>query len=62
MCRFKLKKQNDVDVQEQYQVRIWNRSAAYENLDDDDADINRAWESITEHIKAPATESRLVLF
>jgi hypothetical protein len=36
--RFNLKKLNDVEVKEQYQVRISNRSAALENLDYDDDD------------------------
>jgi hypothetical protein len=39
-----------------------NRFAALENLnnDDDDKDISRVWESITENVKASATESRLL--
>jgi len=45
MKRVNLKKLNDVEVKEQYQVKISNRFAALENLDDD-VDINRAWESI----------------
>jgi hypothetical protein len=52
---FKPKKLNDVGVNEQYQVKIKNRFAALENSDES-LDINRAWESIAEIIKASATE------
>jgi hypothetical protein len=38
MERINLKKLNDVEVKEQYQVKISNRFAAVENLDDDDSD------------------------
>jgi hypothetical protein len=34
-----------VEGKEQYQVKISNKFAALENLDDD-VDINRAWETI----------------
>jgi hypothetical protein len=34
MDRFNLRKQNNVHVKEQYQVKISNRFAALENLDD----------------------------
>jgi hypothetical protein len=34
MHRFYLKKLNDAEVKEQYQVKISNRSAGLENLDD----------------------------
>jgi hypothetical protein len=37
-----LKKLNETEGKEQYQVEIFNRLAALENLDDD-VDINRAW-------------------
>jgi hypothetical protein len=36
MERYNLKKLNDVEIKEQYQDRISNRSAALENVDDDD--------------------------
>lgn len=42
--RFNLKKLNDVKVK-QRQLKISNRFAAFENLDDNTS-INRAWESI----------------
>jgi hypothetical protein len=58
MERFNLKRLNDMVVKEQNQVKISNRFVALENLDDDDddVDINRAWESIRENMKASATE------
>jgi predicted RecB family endonuclease len=43
--RCNLKKLNDVEVEEQYQVKISNRLAAVENLDDK-VDISRASQSI----------------
>jgi hypothetical protein len=58
--KFNVKKLNDVEVKQQYQVKISNRFAALENLDDDDddddddMDINRAWGSI---MKASARQS-----
>jgi hypothetical protein len=49
MHRFYLKKLNDAKIKEQHQVKISNRFAASENLDDN-VDINRGWENITENI------------
>jgi hypothetical protein len=46
MERFNLKKLNYVEVKEQYQVKISNRCVALEDLNYDDVDISRAWESI----------------
>jgi hypothetical protein len=48
METFNLKKLNDVEIKGQYQVKISNRFAGLENLnnDDDDVDINRTWKSI----------------
>jgi len=44
-----------VEVNEYYQVKISNRFAASENLDDDDdMDINKACESITGKMTASA--------
>jgi hypothetical protein len=61
MERFNLKNLNDVEVKEQYQVKISNRFATSKNLDDgnndDDVDINRAGDSIRENIKVSATNS-----
>jgi hypothetical protein len=42
METFSLSSVNDVEFIEQYQVKMSNRSAALENSDDDDMDINRA--------------------
>jgi len=38
-------------------VKTTNEFAALENLNDDNVDINRTWESIRENMKVPATES-----
>jgi hypothetical protein len=55
---FNLKKLLGVEVKVQYQVKISNRFAALETLDDDDdVVIYRARESIREYMKAPATGS-----
>jgi hypothetical protein len=45
MERFNLRNLNDVEIKEMYQVKISNRFAVFENLDDDDdddVDINSA--------------------
>jgi hypothetical protein len=55
MERFSLRKLNEVDGKEQYQVEISSRSMALENLDAE-ADTNRAWETIRENIKISAKE------
>jgi hypothetical protein len=54
--RFNVKKLNEGDVKEQYQVTIRNNFASLENLEDD-GDINRAWDNIRENIKILAQES-----
>jgi hypothetical protein len=51
--RFNLKKLNEEEVKEQYQVTIKNKFAALENLDYN-GDINRAWETIRENIRISA--------
>jgi hypothetical protein len=56
MQRFDLRKLNDEEVKEQYQVKITNRFAALENFDDN-VDMSRAWENIRENIKTSAKES-----
>jgi len=48
--RFKLRKFNEPEDRQQYQIEIINRFAALENSDDDE-DINRAWENIKENIQ-----------
>jgi len=40
-----------MEVKEHYQVKISNRFAALKNLDNDDVDVSRAWESIRANIK-----------
>jgi hypothetical protein len=55
MRRFDLRKLNDAEVKEQYQVKITNRFAALENFDDN-VDMNRAWKNIRE-IKTSVKES-----
>jgi hypothetical protein len=54
--RFNVKKLNEGDVKEQYQVTIRNKYAALENSEDS-GDINRASESMRENIKISAQES-----
>jgi hypothetical protein len=51
--RFDLKKLNDVEVKEKYQVEISNRFAASETLVQS-FDINNAWENIRENIETSA--------
>jgi hypothetical protein len=45
MQRFDLKKLNDTEVMEEYQVKISNRFASLKSLDDN-VDINRNWKNI----------------
>jgi hypothetical protein len=54
--RFTVKKLNEGDVKEQYQVTIRNKFAALENVEDR-GDINGAWDSIRENIKISAQDS-----
>ena len=54
--RFNLRKLNEPEVREQYQIEITNRFAALENLDDDE-DVNRNWENIKENIQTSAKKS-----
>jgi hypothetical protein len=54
--RFDLKKLNDVEIKEKYQVEISNRFVALESLDES-FDINNAWESIRENIKTSAEDN-----
>jgi hypothetical protein len=56
MERFSVKKLNEGDVKEEYQVTIRNKFAALEYLKDS-GDINKAWDNITENIKISAQES-----
>ena len=54
--RFNLRKLNEPEVREQYQIEITNKFAALENLNDDE-DINRTWENIKENIQISGKES-----
>jgi len=51
-----LRKLNEPEVREQYQIDIANRFAALENLNDD-KDVNRTWENIKENTQTSAKES-----
>jgi hypothetical protein len=48
--RFNLKKLSELEVRKQYQRKLSNRFAAFENLNVT-KDISRAWEDIKENIK-----------
>jgi hypothetical protein len=48
--RFNLSKLIEFKVREQYQIKISNRCAALENLNDKE-DIHSAWENIKENTK-----------
>jgi uncharacterized FlaG/YvyC family protein len=54
--RFNIKKLNEGDVKEQYQVTIRNKFPALENLQDS-GDINRAWDNVRQNIKISAQGS-----
>jgi hypothetical protein len=43
--KFNLRKINEPEVKEKYQIEISNRFAALENLNVDE-DVNRAWETL----------------
>jgi hypothetical protein len=43
--RLNLRKLSDLEVRRQYQIKISNRFAALENLNDSE-DINRSWETL----------------
>jgi glycine betaine/choline ABC-type transport system substrate-binding protein len=54
--RFNVKKLNEGDIKEKYQVTIRNKFASLENLEDS-GDIKRAWDNIRENIKISSQES-----
>jgi hypothetical protein len=56
MERFTFRKLFELEVRKQYQIKISNRFAAFENLSDSE-DINRAWENMKEDIKTSSKES-----
>jgi hypothetical protein len=51
-----LKKRDDVQVKEKYQVEISHRFATLESLDESFG-INNAWENIRENIKTSAKDN-----
>jgi len=51
--RFNLRKLNELQVRNQYQIKISNRYAALENLSDS-KNINKAWENIKQNLKISA--------
>jgi len=53
--RFNLRKLNEPEVREHYQIEITISFAALENLNEDE-DVNRTWENIKENIKTSAKE------
>jgi hypothetical protein len=55
MDRLNLKKLNEDEVKEQYQVTLKNRFSALQNLEDN-GDINRAWDAVRENIQISAKE------
>jgi hypothetical protein len=54
--RFNLRKLSELEVRKQYQIKISNRFAALENLNDSE-DINRAWKNMKENIKTSVKQS-----
>jgi predicted secreted Zn-dependent protease len=50
MDRFNVKKLNEGEVKEQFQVTIKNRFTALEIVEDNE-DFNRVWDTIRENIK-----------
>ena len=54
--RFNLRKLNEPEDREEYQIDITNRFAVLENFNDDE-DVNRTWEHIKENIQTSAKES-----
>ena len=51
-----MRKLNEPEVREHYQIEITNRFAALENVNDDE-DVNTTWENIRENIQTSAEES-----
>jgi len=54
--RFNLRKLNEPEIMEQYQIEITNRFEALENLNDDE-DVDRSWENIKENFQTSPKES-----
>ena len=56
MERFNLRKLSELWIRKQYQIKISNRFAAWENLNYNE-DISRVWENIKENIETSVKES-----
>jgi hypothetical protein len=57
MDRYSLKKLNDVEVKDEYLVKLLDWFAALKNFDcDDNVDISKAWKNIRNNIKASARD------
>jgi len=54
--RFNLRKLNEPEVRERYQIKITSRFAALENVNDDE-DVNRISENIKDNIQSSGEES-----
>jgi hypothetical protein len=54
--RFNFRKIGEIEVRKRYKIKVSNRFAALDNLNDCE-DIKRAWENIKENIKTSAEES-----
>jgi hypothetical protein len=54
--RYSLRQLSEVEVRKQYQIKMLNRSAALENLNDSKG-ISRTWENIKENIRISAKKS-----
>ena len=59
MERFNLRKLSELEVRKHYQIKISNRTAGLEHLNDREA-MHRALENIKENIDTSAIESRSV--
>jgi len=53
---FNLRNLSELEVRKQYQIKISNRFAALENLNDSE-DINRAWENIKWNFSTSAKQN-----
>jgi hypothetical protein len=54
--RFNFRKLSEIEVRKKYQIKISNKSAALENLNDRE-DINRTWENIKENNEISTKDS-----
>jgi hypothetical protein len=57
MERFNLRKQSELEVRKQYQIKVSNRFAALQNLYQNKDILNRAWENNEEYIITSAKKS-----